>query len=603
MTRAAWTGTRSPFRRALASLQPVRGELVGAALLGASATLCAIGLLGVSGWLISRASQMPPVLTLGVAIVAVRAFGLGRGFFRYAERLVSHDAVFRALTDVRVAVWSRLEVLAPQGLAGFRRGDLLARMVADVDSVQDLALRVVLPISTAVLAGGVSVAVTWWLLPAAGAVLAVVLLLGATVVPWVTAASGGLAETHSARARGELSAQVRELLHGAPDLIACGAAPAALAAATVTDDALTGLSRRSAWTAGLGSGLGVLLAGTAVIGALVAALPAVTDGRLDGVNLAVVVLLPLAAYESIVGLPAAALAFVRVRASAERLAEIVDTPDPVGEPTNAGLLPAGRDLRLRGVTARWGATGDQVLLGIDLDLAAGSRTAVVGTSGAGKSTLVSVLVRFVDYAGSVTLGGMELRDLEADDVRSLVGLCAQDAHVFDSTVAENLRLASPGADDAILLDVLARVGLADLVGSLPQGLDSPVGEHGSRLSGGQRRRLVLARSLLADPEILVLDEPTEHLDEETAAELSADLLDLTRGRTTLIVSHRLRGLEAMDEIVVLEGGVIAERGDHAALLARNQVYAGRWWQEHEQHEALALAAQRGWSRDHKDENP
>jgi thiol reductant ABC exporter CydC subunit len=581
---------RSPLRRMLASLRPVRGELSGAAVLGALATICAIGLLGVSGWLISRASQMPPVLTLEVAIVAVRAFGIGRGFFRYAERLVSHDAVFRALTDLRVAVWRRLEVLAPQGLAGFRRGDLLARMVADVDSVQDLALRVVLPVCTAVLAGGCSVLVTWWLLPAAGAVLLAALLAGATLVPWLTTATGARAEQLTAGTRGELSAQVRELFRGAPDLVACGAAPAALVEADRADARLTRLARSTAWTSGLGAGLGVVLAGVAVLGALVAALPAVADGRLDGVNLAVVVLLPLAAYEAVASLPAAALALVRVRASADRLVDVLDTPDPMTEPPHPVPRPDGpADLRLRGLTASWGAGGEEVLHGIDLDLPEGRRVAVVGTSGAGKSTLVSVLVRFVEYSGSATLAGVELRDLAADDVRRSVVLCAQDAHVFDSTVAANLRIADPTIDDDGLLAALDRVGLGGFVAGLPHGLDTPVGEHGSRLSGGQRRRLVVARALLADAQVLVLDEPTEHLDEETAAALLADLLVLTENRTTLLVSHRLSGLEGVDEIVVLESGVVVERGTHAELVASEGVYAERWTREQEQARTLALA--------------
>ncbi|HVQ88078.1 MAG TPA: hypothetical protein VMT88_07840, partial [Actinomycetes bacterium] len=305
MTAANLTMAKPPLRRILASLRVVRGELTCAVLLGALATICAIGLLAVSGWLISRASQMPPVLTLEVAIVTVRAFGIGRGVFRYAERIVSHDAAFRALTDLRVTVWRRLEALAPQGLGGFRSGDLLTRMVADVDAAQDLALRVVLPAGVAVLAGGLSVIVTWWLLPAAGVVLLLTLLAGATVVPWVTTATGARAEQQTAHVRGELSAEVRTLLNDAPDLLACGAAASALAETDGTDRLLTRLARRTAWTTGIGSGFGVMLAGVAVLGCLVAALPAVADGRLAGVNLAVIVLLPLAAYESVVGLPPA----------------------------------------------------------------------------------------------------------------------------------------------------------------------------------------------------------------------------------------------------------------------------------------------------------
>ena len=223
------------LRRVAAAMRPEGRRLALASLLAASATLCAIGLLAVSGWLISRASQMPPVFTLTVAIVAVRGFGIGRGFFRYAERLVAHDAVLRGLTALRVAVWSPLERLAPHGLDAFRRGDLLARFVADVDAMQEFALRVVLPVVTAVLAGGVSVVVTWWLLPAAGAVLLTVLILGATVVPLVTVLAGGRAERETAPTRGELFAQVRTLLVGAADLLAAGSAHAELHRTLDTD--------------------------------------------------------------------------------------------------------------------------------------------------------------------------------------------------------------------------------------------------------------------------------------------------------------------------------------------------------------------------------
>ncbi len=581
--------SRRPLARAVAALRVVRGELLLAALFGAAATMSAIGLLALSGWLISRASQMPPVLTLGVAIVGVRAFGIGRGFFRYAERLVSHDAVFRALTDVRVTVWRRLERLAPQGLAGFRRGDLLSRMVADIDAVQDLALRVVLPVTAAVLAGTASVVVTWWLLPAAGAVLLLALFAGATLVPWLAVATGGLAERQTAQAKGELSAQVRELLRGAPDLVANGAARTALDEAAAQDDRLTRLARRAAWTAGISAGVGVLVAGAAVVGSLAAALPAVVDGRLAGVNLAVVALLPLAAYEAVATMPAAASALVRVRASAARVFQLVDADDPVPAPVAPVRLPDATSLRLRRVCVRWSGAGHDAVRDVDLDLAAGARVAIVGSSGAGKSSLAAALVRFADYTGSIRLGQVELRDCAADDVRARVGLCAQDAHVFDSTLRENLRLAAPAADDATLMRAVERVGLTGLVDSLPLGLGTPVGEHGSRLSGGQRRRVVLARSVLADPSILVLDEPTEHLDESIASALTADLLNLTQGRTTLLVSHRLSGLEAFDEILVMAGGAVVERGTHADLVAGGGVYARRWRREQEHREALSLA--------------
>ena len=579
----------SPLRRISTSLTGVRLRLLTSGVLGALATLCAIGLLATSGWLISRASQQPSVLYLQVAIVAVRAFGLGRGFFRYGERLVSHDAAFRALTGLRAAIYRRLEVLAPQGLALFGRGDLLARLVADVDATQDLPLRVLLPGIAALVAGLVSVTVAWALLPAAGVTLLVALLAGATVVPWVTVRVGRRAVSDSVESRSELSVRVVDLLRGCADVVACGAAGEALNRCRDTDDALTRQARRASTSAGLGAALGVLIAGAAVVAALAAGVAALQTGRLDGVNLAVVVLLPLAAYEAVASLPAAALSLVNVRAASERLVDVLDTPAPIREPASPQAQPAGPyTLVLRDVGASWSATDQPTLSGIDLDLGPGGRVAVVGTSGAGKTTLASVLLRFLEYTGSVTLNGVECRELSSDAVRRVIGLCAQDAHIFDSSVEANLRLARPEATEAELMDALERVRLLDWVESLPDGLATSVGEHGSRMSGGQRQRLALARALLADFPVLLLDEPTEHLDPRAAQALTADLLTVTEGRSVVLVTHRLLGLEEMDEIVVLDAGAVAERGRHAALLARGGPYATEWQRESEMAEMNLL---------------
>ncbi len=570
----------SPTRRIASSLRGVRLRLLASAGLGSLATLCAIGLLATSGWLISRASQVPSIIYVQVAIVAVRAFGLGRGFFRYGERLVSHDAAFRALTSIRVAVFSRLEGLVPQGLAAFRRGDLLALLMSDVDATQDLSLRVLLPLVAALLAGTVSVAVTWWLLPGAGFALLMALVVGATVVPWLSVRLASASVSGSVQERAVLAAQVADLLQGAADVIACGAVQEALDQCRRTDTKLTDQARRSAYTFGVASALSVLIAGGAVAAAIIAGIPAVRDGRLDGVNLAVVVLLPLAAYEAVASLPAAALAWVNVRTSSQRLVDVLDTPPPVSEPTASQLIPPGDvTVVLDQVGARWIDGERAVLGGINLVLTPGSRVAVVGASGAGKTTLVSVLLRFLEYSGHVTLNGVELSDVSGDDVRRIIGLCAQDAHIFDSSIAANLRVAKPDATDRELRTVIERARLSDWVDSLPEGLSTYVGEHGSRISGGQRQRIALARALLADFPVVLLDEPTEHLDWRTAEELTTDLLASTLDRTTLLVTHRLRGLEEVHEIVVLDAGRIVERGTHRELLEAQGVYLRLWQRE------------------------
>ncbi|MCM2578542.1 thiol reductant ABC exporter subunit CydD [Streptomyces meridianus] len=555
------------LRRVRRGARSRRGRFLTALLLGALATGSAVGLAAVSGWLISRASQQPPVLYLMVAVTATRAFGIGRAAFRYAERLVSHDAVFRMLADLRAAVHRRLERLAPAGLGRTRRGDLLSRLVADVDSLQDYFLRGLLPAGTAVLVSAAAAGFTSWLLPEAGALLAAGLLAAGAGVPLLTGALARRTQRQLAPARGELAARVLDLLAGAAELTVAGALGRRLDGIRSADRRLTGIAARSSAAAGAGAGLTALICGLTVTGTAWAGARAVADGRLPGVALAVVVLLPLAAFEAVAGLPAAATHRQRARRAAERIHEIVDAPDPVREPASPAPVPENPfPFVLRDLTTRHPGSPRPALHGLDLEINRGRRIAVVGPSGSGKTTLAHVLLRFLDpESGTYTLAGRDATACDGDDVRRSVGLCAQDAHVFDSSLRENLRLARPGASDARLREALAGARLLDWVDGLPRGLDTLVGEHGARLSGGQRQRLALARALLAGFPVLLLDEPAEHLDVPTADALTADLLDATEGRTTVLITHRLAGLEAVDEVVVLDRGRVVQRGTYDLL--------------------------------------
>ncbi|MFD5447020.1 thiol reductant ABC exporter subunit CydD [Streptomyces sp. NPDC127100] len=546
-----------------------RGRLGLALLLGSLALGSAVGLMATSGWLISRASQQPPVLYLMVAVTATRAFGIGRAVFRYAERLVSHDAVLRMLADTRVAVYRRLERLAPAGLRRSRRGDLLSRLVADVDALQDYWLRWLLPAATAVAVSAVSVGFTAWLLPEAGAVLAAGLLAAGAGVPLITGAVARRAESRLAPARGVLATRVTDLLTGTAELTVAGALPGRAAEARRADGTLTRITSRAATATALGDGLVALISGLTVAGAALTGVQAVADGRLAGVAVAVVVLTPLAAFEAVLGLPSAVQYRQRVRRSAERVYEVLDAPEPVREPERPQAAPASPfPVVLEGLTARHPGQGRDALAGLDLTLEEGRRVAVVGPSGSGKTTLAQVLLRFLDSdGGSYTLAGADATAMAGDDVRRLVGLCAQDAHLFDSSVRENLLLARKDATERELRAALARARLLDWAEGLPDGLDTLVGEHGALLSGGQRQRLALARALLADFPVLVLDEPAEHLDLPTADALTTDLLAATEGRTTLLITHRLAGLDAVDEVVVLDGGRVVQRGTYAELAA------------------------------------
>ncbi|MCX4408666.1 thiol reductant ABC exporter subunit CydD [Streptomyces sp. NBC_01764] len=553
--------------RVRAMAGPRSGRFALALLLGSLALGSAVGLMATSGWLISRASQQPPVMYLMLAVTATRAFGIGRAVFRYAERLVSHDAVLRMLADTRVAVYRRLERLAPAGLRTTRRGDLLSRLVADVDALQDYWLRWLLPAGAALLVSAASVGFTAWLLPEAGAALAAGLLAAGVGVPLLTGAVARRAEHRLSPARGALATQVADLLTGTAELTVAGALPARTAEARRADTVLTRIASRAATATALGDGLTALTTGLTVAATALVGAQAVAGGRLSGVAMAVVVLTPLAAFEAVLGLPLAAQYRQRVRRSAESVYEVLDAPDPVREPEVPQSAPASPfPLRVQGLRTRHAGQDRDALAGLDLTLEQGRRIAVVGPSGSGKTTLAQVLLRFLDAdAGTYTLGGTDAYGMDGDDVRRLVGLCAQDAHLFDSTVRENLLLARRNATEAELRDALARARLLEWADGLPDGLDTLIGEHGARLSGGQRQRLALARALLADFPVLVLDEPAEHLDLPTADALTADLLAATEGRTTLLITHRLAGLAAVDEVIVLAAGRVAQRGEYAEL--------------------------------------
>ncbi|MFE5186640.1 thiol reductant ABC exporter subunit CydD [Streptomyces sp. NPDC056628] len=560
---------RGVLGRVRAMSGPRRGRLALAVLLGSLALGSAVGLMATSGWLISRASQQPPVLYLMVAVTATRAFGIGRAVFRYAERLVSHDAVLRMLADTRVAVYRRLERLAPAGLRRTRRGDLLSRLVADVDALQDYWLRWLLPAGAAVIVSVGAVGFTAWLLPEAGAVLAAGLLAAGVGVPLVTGAVARRAEHRLAPARGVFATRVTDLLTGTAELTVAGALPGRTAEARRADGALTRIASRAATATALGDGLTALVCGLTVAATALVGAQAVAAGRLGGVTMAVVVLTPLAAFEAVLGLPLAVQYRQRVGRSAERVLEVLDAPEPVREPRAPRQAPAMPfPVVLSGLGARHAGQERDALTGFDLVLEEGRRVAVVGPSGSGKTTLAQVLLRFLDAdAGAYTLGGTDAAALDGDAVRRLVGLCAQDAHLFDSSVRENLLLARKDATEADLRDALERARLLDWADGLPDGLDTLVGEHGARLSGGQRQRLALARALLADFPVLVLDEPAEHLDLPTADALTADLLAATQDRTTVLITHRLAGLDAVDEVVVLDAGRVVQRGPYAELAA------------------------------------
>jgi thiol reductant ABC exporter CydC subunit len=566
---------RSPLRRLWQLAAPNPWRLALAALLAFLALASAVGLLVVSAWLISRASQRPPILYLQVAIVAVRAFGISRGVLRYAERLVGHDTAFRSLTSVRVSVYGRLERLSPAGLGQYRRGDLLARLVGDVDSSVDLIVRVVLPVVSGLAAGALAVGIGWALLPAAGAALLALLVVAGIVAPWLTSRVGAAAQSARAGAEGRLTAQVVTSLSAAPEILAYGGVDAVVAGIAGTDAELTAIDRRSARAAGIGQALAALATGLSVAACLGLGITAVRSGDVAGVWLAALVLLPLAMADVLSGLPAAALARARVAGAAERILQVMDAPDPVPSPAAApGVTPtelpgaAGTpvSVSLAGVSGRYPGAEADALAGLDLDLPPGRRIAIVGPSGAGKSTVAAVLLRLLDHrTGTYLLDGADVRDLAEEEVRTRVAAMGQQAHLFDTTIEENLRLANRTAGPEELQAAIEGAALGPWLDSLPEGLATRVGAHGSAVSGGQAQRIALARVLLADRPVVVLDEPGEHLDPPLADRVTAAALAAAGDRSVVLVTHRMAHTGACDEVLVLIDGRVAQRGSPREL--------------------------------------
>jgi thiol reductant ABC exporter CydC subunit len=540
------------LRRLLELGEAPRSRVALAVGLGSTTVLFGVGLMATAGYLISRAAERPAILSLTAAIVGVRFFGLARPISRYLDRLSSHDLAFRFLAGVRRRVYERIEPLAPGQLERHRSGDLLSRLVADVDVLQNLHLRGIGPPLVALLAGAVSVAVAAAFLPAAGLILGLGLLAGGRVVPAVAARLSRRTRGKAA-ARGELSAQLVEALSGSAELVALGRADDCLGRLRAADSRLVRHARRAALADGAGDGLGLLVVGATVAGVLAVAVSAHAAGELDRVTIALLALLALAAFEAVQPLPEAVSELAATLASGRRVLELTDRKPVIADPEHPLPAPSSPfPLELVGVLARYAPDEAPALDGFSLRLEPRRRIALVGPSGSGKSTVVNLLLRFLDpEQGRITLAGRDLREYRQEDVRRLVAVAGQDAYLFSTSISDNVRIGRPEADDRELEQALDAARIGDWVRSLPDGLDTLVGEEGRELSGGQRQRLTLARALLADAPLLVLDEPTAHLDAATAEALVRDVFAAAGERSVLLITHRGEALELADEIVVL----------------------------------------------------
>lgn len=564
----------TPTRQMWKFFTPVRTSIWGASTLSALTYLASIALLATSGWLISHAALRPPILTLEIAIVGVRTFALSRGVTRYAERLVSHNATFAALTDLRVAVYESLETRSTVDAASVRDGDLLSRIVDDVDEIQNLPLRVVIPFTACVLSSIFAIGLSLWILPAAGCVLLLTLLLALLGGSLATSRATKQSDSQTAELRGEFNAQVIEFLAGTSDLEMMNATQASLADIAEVSTTLAKAQKRQAWSQGLGSAIITGSQGLALVGTLLCGISAVNSHALSGANLAALVFVPLAAFEAILVIPQAVSALAQLSGSAERLADLLAFMIP---PQDSDHSPGDSGISLVNLYAGWSDLSQDALKDITLNLPSGSRHALVGRSGSGKSTLAHVLGKFlVPRHGNYYLGDRDTTELSDTRVREHVVVLAQEAHIFATSIRENLHvglphgLALPTDDD--LRNVLDQVGLTNDISELPQGLDTIVGDRGATLSGGQRRRLALARMFLARPLVWVLDEPTEHLDPATAQIILTNIGEALESSSLVLITHQMFDAATMGQITVIEKGVIRESGSPEQLAVAHGHY-------------------------------
>ncbi len=558
-SRAPTISSVRVIARLLAFLLPYCWTLAGSILSGLATVSAGVGLMATSAYLISAAALQPPFGDLQMAVVAVRFFGLSRAAFRYLERLLSHSVNLGLLARLRTWLFERLEPLAPAQTGDLASGDLLARLVSDVDALENFFVRVVAPAVTALLVAAGMALFLGAFDPSLAVAILTALAAGGVGVPLLAHLLGRAPGRQIVSLRSELSVRLVETVQGAADLLAFGREESWLADVRELNRGYSRAQERMAWIQGLQAGLSSLAGNLGMLALLALAVPLVAAGKLAGTSLAVVALGGLASFEAVAGLPLAAQYLETSLQAARRLFAIADQPVLVLDPPDPLPLPEAAHLALRGVSFCYPSTPEKPLLnGVDLELSPGRHVALVGESGAGKSSLASLLMRFWDPdAGAILLGGVDLRCLRLADLRSRIGVIAQTTTLFNASARQNLLLANPKAAPEAVEEAARRAQIHERILALPQGYDTVIGERGLKLSAGERQRLAIARALLQDPPILILDEPSAALDGPTARALFDTLAETVfPARTVLLITHQRSLAARMDVTYELREGKV-----------------------------------------------
>lgn len=561
------------LRRLLTLLLAFRWLVALAILLGCVVIASNMLLLGMAAYLIAEAALLPLMVMLVLPSSIVRLMSLFRSTARYGERLVSHNVTFRLLARLRSEVYSRLEPLSPAYLLSYRSGDILTRLSADIEELQNLYLRAVAPIIVALIVGLLTFYAFTIFSPLLAWTAFAFLVVTGLGIPFIVSQLARSVGKRQLALRARLRTLIVNDIQGVQDILAYGQIDARQSQLKQLDAQLASLQRRMALIGGLAQALNDLMAKLAMWTLLVLAIPLVATRTINGVYLGFLTLLILASFESIQPLGQAFQFLGNSLAAGKRLFELIDAQPTIVAPTEPLPAPSGRTLTFDHISFAYSAHEAEVLHNIDLHIAPGQHVALVGPSGSGKSTLARLALRFWDPTqGTVHLDGSDIRQYDPAAVRACISMVDQDTYLFNDTLRSNLLLGKPTASAEEIEQALESAQLSAFVCQLPQGLDTWIGEQGLRLSGGERQRVAIARALLKNAPLLVLDEVTANLDPETEQELLQALQKLMRGRTTLMITHRLLGMEKMDEIIVLEQGQIRERGTHMQLLADHGLY-------------------------------